>query len=237
MKTLLLRLDDACPKRDIFKWDKMESLLDKYNVKPLVGIIPACKDSAMDLYPKDEDFWTKRIPLWQQKGWVLAMHGYEHVFCTDKGGMNPINFRSEFAGESIELQRTKIRMGVNKLEQYGLKPKVFFAPAHTFDKNTLKALLEESDIRIISDVPANKPFTKYGITFIPQQSGKVRKLPFSVQTFCYHPNFMQDKDFELLETFLKTHSFSSFPLKETKRKPSLYDWLLMKIYYYWYKYK
>ena len=108
----------------------------------------------------------------------------------------------------------------------------FFAPAHTFDTNTIKALLQETNIRIISDVPANKPFTKYGMTFVPQQSGRVRELPFAVQTFCYHPNIMQDNNFNELEAFLQKHTFSTFPLEETNRKLSLYDFLLMKIYYW-----
>lgn len=232
MKILLIRLDDACPSRDIAKWDRMEALLDAYGVKPLVGIIPDCKDPAMKEYAEDSDFWLKRVPSWKEKGWAFAMHGYEHVYHTESGGINPVNRRSEFAGLSYEEQCVKIRGGVNRLRQYGIEPKIFFAPSHTFDKNTIKALLEESSIRIISDVPANKPFCKYGMTFIPQQSGRVRELPFAVQTFCYHPNIMQDADFERLESFLKTHSFSQFPMEETKRKPSLYDWILMKIYYW-----
>lgn len=44
MAKYILRLDDACEKRDIEKWDLMEQLLDQYNIKPLVGIIPHCED-------------------------------------------------------------------------------------------------------------------------------------------------------------------------------------------------
>ena len=232
MKTYLLRLDDACPKRDIAKWDKMESLLDKYGVKPLVGIIPDCKDPAFEKYPFDEKFWTERVLRWKEKNWTFAMHGYEHVFNTKNRGINPVNPRSEFAGLSFDEQLNKIQGGVCKLRENGIEPTVFFAPAHTFDKNTIKALLQETNIRIISDVPANKPFKKYGMNFIPQQSGRVRELPFTVQTFCYHPNIMEGKDFDELETFLQKHTFSAFPLEETKRRLSLYDLLLMKVYYW-----
>ena len=44
MAKYIMRLDDACPKRDVEKWDRIEDLLDKFNVRPLVGIIPDCKD-------------------------------------------------------------------------------------------------------------------------------------------------------------------------------------------------
>lgn len=115
MKTLLLRLDDACPKRDIAKWDRMEAMLDKYGVKPLVGIIPDCKDPAMDCYKSDERFWTERVPAWKAKGWSFAMHGFEHVYHTDRGGINPVNPRSEFAGLSFEEQCTKVWGGGTKI--------------------------------------------------------------------------------------------------------------------------
>ena len=231
MTRYIMRLDDACPKRDIAQWDRMESLLDKYGVKPLVGIIPDCKDPKMDQYVEDPDFWTKRIKSWQEKGWRFALHGYNHVFRSNCGGINPVNKRSEFAGIPYEEQKQMITDGVAILRSHGINPKVFFAPAHTFDENTIKALQEVSDIRIISDTPANKPYSKYGMTFVPQQSGNVRKLPFNMVTFCYHPNTTSEQEFICLEEFLKKNSFREFPLNEYSNKLSIFDKFLMGIYY------
>ena len=226
-----MRLDDACPKRDVVKWDRMECLLDKYGIRPLVGVIPDCKDPDMDLFEVDPDFWSTRVVNWQKKGWQLALHGYSHVFKTNCGGINPVNERSEFAGLPLDEQKKMIADGVSLLRNYGINPKVFFAPAHTFDENTIKALLEVSEIRIISDTPANRPYSKYGMTFVPQQSGRVRKLPFNTVTFCYHPNTMNEANFVLLEKFLKGNVFTDFPMDEISRKTSLLDNLLMRIYY------
>lgn len=222
--TYYMRLDDACEKRDIDLWDKMETLLDKYKVAPLVGIIPHCEDPMMEKYVRDEDFWN-RVDKWTQKGWVLALHGNTHVFCSEDGGLNPVNKRSEFAGLSLEEQRHKIKNGVEVLRSHDIDPKIFFAPAHTFDMNTLKALKEESNIRIISDTAANKPYSRWGFTFVPQQSGHVRKLPFNTVTFCYHPNTMQEKDFHILEVFLQQYHkyFKQFPVVETQRRYGLLD--------------
>lgn len=231
MPSYIMRLDDACPKRDIAKWDRMETLLDKYGVKPLVGIIPDCKDPDMDCYAEDVEFWTKRIRCWLSKGWQLALHGYNHVFRTECGGINPVNKRSEFAGVPYEEQRKMIANGVSVLRNHGVNPKVFFAPAHTFDENTIRALQEESDIRIISDTPASKTYSKYGMTFVPQQSGRVRKLPFNTVTFCYHPNTMNDNAFALLECFLQKNKFDEFPIEQVSRKISFIDKFLMRIYY------
>ena len=96
------------------------------------------------------------------------------------------------------------------------------------------ALKEESDIRIISDTIANDVYFENGFYFIPQQSGRVRKLPFKVVTFCYHPNMMKDEDFEELEIFLKgRHSnFASVQDMKLKERPiSNFDRILHAIYF------
>lgn len=230
MSKYIIRLDDACEKRNIENWNRMENLLDKYKVKPLVGIIPDCRDPMMDKYEYDNGFWDL-VDQWVHKGWVIAMHGYQHLYTTKCGGINPVNLRSEFAGESYETQKNKIKNGILILKSHGITPKVFFAPSHTFDENTISAIKEESDIRIISDTVANKPYVKDGITFVPQQSGTVRKLPFSVVTFCYHPNTMSDSDFYKLESFLQENTISPFPTDKAEKKMSFFDKTVRTAYF------
>lgn len=232
MSKYIMRLDDAAEKMDIEKWNRMEQLLDKYSVKPLVGVIPICKDPMMDKYETDNGFWDK-VHRWMNKGWSIALHGYEHVYCTEDGGINPVNQRSEFAGLPLEEQKRKIREGVKVFHEHGIDPEVFFAPSHTFDENTIEALKEESNIKIVSDTVANKPYSKYGMTFVPQQSGRVRKLPFDTVTFCYHPNSLTEKGFIELEDFLDTHAgrFISFQIIPTNRKTTIPDFLLSKTYF------
>lgn len=209
----------------------MEQILDKYGVKPLVGVIPHCEDPMMNQYEKDTEFW-KRVVSWISKGWIIAMHGYNHVYRTERGGMNPVNRRSEFAGEPLEVQKAKISKGVLIMREHGIDPQVFFAPSHTFDENTLIALKECSNIRIISDTIANDVYSQFGFTFVPQQSGRVRKLPFKTVTFCYHPNVMNDDEFVRLEKFLKRYkNYVPFPLEETTRKLSIVDLLLNRLYF------
>lgn len=232
MSNYILRLDDACEKRNRTNWDKMEELLDSYEIKPLVGIIPRCEDPMMEEYEFDEFFW-ERVSKWSAKGWTIALHGYNHVYSTDDAGINPVHARSEFAGESIEVQMKKIEDGVGTFRSHGIDPMVFFAPSHTFDDHTIIALKSRSNIKFISDTVANKPYAMNGITFVPQQSGRVRPLPFSVVTFCYHPNTMTENMFDELEQFLKKRKkkFISFPMKETERKKNLLDRILEKMYF------
>lgn len=232
MSKYILRLDDACQYRNLSNWDRIETLCDKYNVKPLVGIIPDCKDDYLLKLDKDNDFWNKTVVRWINKEWEIAMHGYNHVFTTNVAGINPVNARSEFAGVLFESQREMIKKGVSIFRKNGLDPLVFFAPAHTYDENTLKALKLETNIKIISDTPASNIYEMHGFTFVPQQSGHATRLPFRVITFCYHPNNMNEQDFNLLEDFMRKNKFVTFPLEQSKRKKSLYDRLINKIYFY-----
>lgn len=204
-KRYIIRLDDASEKRDIEKWDRIEELLDRYQIRPLVGVIPKCEDPMMEKYPIDADFWG-RVHSWQDKGWSIAMHGYRHVYDSNDGGINPVNSFSEFAGHPLEVQREKIRAGIKIFKEHDIVPKVFFAPGHTFDENTLSALKLESNIGIISDTIAWDMYSKNGFIFIPQQSGGVRWLPFNCVTFCYHPNTMYPQEYEDLGLFLDKYS-------------------------------
>lgn len=198
---LILRLDDAAHRMDVKKWERMEALLDMYHIRPLVGVIPDCRDPKMEKYPYDEMFWD-RVHVWERKGWSIALHGCHHVYDSESGGINPVNRLSEFAGHPYEVQAERIRTGYRILKSEGIEPKVFFAPGHTFDNNTLKAIRAESNIRIISDTIAWDIYQKDGFAFVPQQSGSVRRLPFATVTYCYHPNTMADGSFSELERFL-----------------------------------
>lgn len=211
----------------------MEKLLDKYEVKPIFGIIPKNGDeSLVSKYEQNPNFWSL-MHSWIDKGWTPAMHGYEHRYVTKEGGINPVNKRSEFAGLPYNEQTEKIRDGYRILLLHNVKPKIFFAPSHTFDENTLKAIKNETPIRIISDTVAWSVYKRGDFYFIPQQSGNVRKLPFKTVTFCYHPNTMNDKAYQELEKFImrhKTEFTCSTNLILNKRKKNLFDSILQRLY-------
>lgn len=232
MRRYLIRLDDACPTMNRQKWDRMEALLDKYSIKPMVGVIPHNEDEEQKIDQEEASFWEKVIS-WEKKGWAIALHGYSHCYTCDGGlkGLNPMWRRSEFAGLPLDAQRQKIRNGVAILKEHGVVPRYFFAPSHTFDENTLEALREESEIRIVSDTIGRFPYRYKDFWFIPQISGQCVKMPVGgVYTFCFHPNVMGDGSFEDLENFLKSHnddfiSFEEIDLNKYGEKQS-FDKLL-----------
>lgn len=206
-KKYLIRIDDACPTMDAKKWQRIENILDTYGVRPMVGIIPANEDTKQRIDVADTEFWAK-VKTWEKKGWAIALHGYDHCFISNAGmqGLNPLWERSEFAGVPLLEQKEKIRKGVDVFRENGIEPKYFFAPAHTYDENTLQALREESNIHIISDTIATKPYRKGDFIFIPQLGGHCAemKLP-GVWTFCLHPSVMTEENFVATERFLKAH--------------------------------
>lgn len=229
----IIRLDDASEYMDVKKWNRIEDVLDNYGIKPIVGIIPHNEDvTQVDKFGKNENFWEKAL-CWREKGWRIALHGYNHVFSTNEGGINPVNKKSEFAGVSINIQRQKIKEGFNILCDNNLKPDIFFAPAHTYDEITLKVLEEETDIRIISDTFANDIYYSDGFYYIPQQTGKIQKMPFKITTICLHPNTFSEERFSKLKSFIESNNhkiISANDIALSNRKISFLDKLLRKLY-------
>jgi predicted deacetylase len=214
----LIRLDDACETMDAHKWQRIEDILDKFNIKPMVGIIPNNQDSTLVIDKVDRSFWDK-VSNWQNKKWTIAMHGYDHVYVTQDGGVNPVHNRSEFAGLSLKEQEEKIEKACAIFKDKNLDVKYFFAPSHTFDDNTLRALYSKTAIRKISDTIAFFPYKKGEFVFFPQQFGYFREINIpGYWTFCFHPNAMKNDDYERIDLFIKKNQnrFSSFDEIETE---------------------
>lgn len=238
MKKYLIRLDDACPYMDRDKWGRAEDILSRYNIRPLVGVIPDNQDSKT-MIMEDDGRFQETIDRWKEKGWSFALHGYNHV-CGSQGGLkglNPFWKRSEYAGLPLEVQKKKIQEGLVKLRQYQIEPEYFFAPSHTFDSNTLETLRQDSQIRIVSDTIAFAPYRKGEFVFIPQVSGHCSKMSIpGIYTFCLHPNSMKEKDFVALDSFCKCFaknfiSFDSIRYDDITKGATFKDWLFKKIFF------
>lgn len=191
----LLRLDDASPFSDFTKWKAIEEILQRYKILPIVAVIPDNKDSDLLHQKSDPNFWNQ-IRDWDKKGWTIAIHGYQHKFHKVNYLQNIIPFysRSEFSGLSLLEQQEKIRKSREIFLKNGLNPKVWVAPGHAFDNNTLKALANETNIKIVSDGISLFPYQKKGFCFIPQQLWSVKKKKFGTWTICLHPDNMSEKE-------------------------------------------
>lgn len=185
----LIRVDDACPTMDREKWSLFEQIFDDLGIRPIVAVIPDNKDPKQMISEDDGSFWDV-VGRWKKKGWEIALHGYDHVYVTHEGGLVPLNKKSEFAGLPLHTQEEKIKAGIEIFRQHGITPRVWVAPSHTFDMNTLSALKEHSPIRVISDGLSYRPFQRYGFAWLPLQLWKVKPRAAGLYTVCYHPSAM-----------------------------------------------
>ena len=174
MRKILIRFDDICPTMDFIQFEKALNVLQTYNVKPLLGIVPDCKDPELQIEPYHEEFW-EYIRQLKNKGYKLAMHGYTHVYDSHKRGIVNIGFHSEFAGHTYQEQYEKIKKGIETLKANGIETDTFFAPSHSYDLNTLRAL-RENGFQYISDGMSTKPTLRKGIVCIPCRSAGVPKI-------------------------------------------------------------
>ena len=199
---ILIRLDDIAENMNWDLMSKSELLFEKYKIKPVLGVIPNNKDSELLSYPKKNDFW-EQVRIWKSKGWEIAMHGSTHVY--DKDTENKDYFghggKSEFCGHPIEIQMLKIKDGLKKFDSEKIKIRSFYAPNHTYDKNTLDAL-KNSGINEIIDGYGLMPYTENNIKFIPQLFYKLFSLPFGIQSTQIHLNYWKQKDFDNFEKFI-----------------------------------
>ena len=53
---ILIRFDDVAQNMNWDLMSKCESLFDKFNIKPVMGVIPNNKDEELLNYPKRENF-------------------------------------------------------------------------------------------------------------------------------------------------------------------------------------
>lgn len=207
MKGFILRLDDACKTMDWNRWDRITNVLDQYEISPILGIIPDCQDPELRINNTDEDDFWKWCCLMQNKGWIIAQHGYQHKLHQQnpkKNFQKAVETWTEFSGVSIEKQEKMVREGRNIMLRHGIIPTCFFAPCHTFDLNTIKVLQNVGGYDFVSDGYSFQPYIKEGMVFIPAPFDSFHVF-WGLQTFVLHPNNMCETEFDKCEIFLKAH--------------------------------
>ena len=144
----LLRFDDICPTMNGRVWAEIESILVERGLKPVLAVVPDNQDPVLQVDPPVADFWD-RVRAWQEWGWTIALHGYQHRYVSKNAGLVAVRKKSEFAGLPVETQREKLRRGMEIFEREGIRSRVWIAPGNAFDATTV-ALLPEFGINVIS---------------------------------------------------------------------------------------
>ncbi len=202
---ILIRFDDIAPNMNWEMMDRCQELLDRYNLKPVMGVIPDNKDAELLKYPKRENFW-QIIKNWKSNDWTIAMHGCSHLYDKETKKKDYFNYggKSEFCGHSYEDQLSKIKTGLEIFKKNKIKVETFFAPNHTYDQNTFKALKNSGIFKII-DGYGLMPYTIDGIKFVPQLFYKLLVFPFGIQSTQIHINYWNNNDFIIFKNFIETN--------------------------------
>ena len=162
---ITVRVDDITPDMDWKSFEAFLELFRRYQIKPLLGIVPDNRDQKLSIDSPAPDFYQKMKAL-QEEGFSLAMHGCYHIYKTKSGGCFPLNPQSEFAGRSRKEQEELLRTGKDLLEQKGIHTGIFMAPGHTLDKTTVK-ILKELGFTHITDGFGKAPYRRWGMTWLP----------------------------------------------------------------------
>lgn len=183
-------------------WAQVEKALLEFQVNPILAVVPDNQDKVLNVCDANKNFWNE-VRTWQQRGWTIGVHGYQHRFVTRDAGIVGINEFSEFSGLAYEEQSYNLRCALEIFEREGVKPEVWIAPGHSFDKTTVKAL-RFSGIKYISDGLYLFPWLDpLGVLWVPQQFWKFRWMPLGVWTVCQHFNSWTANDISKLRSDLK----------------------------------
>jgi hypothetical protein len=203
----IFRMDDITPTMDFGRFWAILGLFIRHGVQPLLGVVPDNRDPALNRDNPNPHFWNMLRELHERKLVEIAQHGYQHILASRPGAalLGPtlgIREVSEFAGESYLDQAFKISEGKRILRTYGITTRFWMAPNHSFDDNTLRALVDLG-FTAVTDGIALYPFLYRGLVFVPQQSWQPRWMPCGVQTICIHSNEITPADVKKIRLFLR----------------------------------
>ena len=231
-----MRFDDINHRMDWQRFLKIKNILEKYNIKSILGVVPDCKDYNL-MVANDFPNYFEYLRKYKSYGDAIAQHGYQHIYDSKVKGIFANSFNSEFAGHKFEKQLRKISKGKTILREELLWDPIFMAPAHSFDKETLKAL-RELDFNIVLDGYSLYPYIENNLIFIPQISSN--PLPIflpGISQLCIHINTISDKELERLIKFInKNHSrfISIYDISFNKKYINIIDknitFLLINVY-------
>jgi len=200
----LLRFDDLCPTVSD-RWRlRLLPLIREFQICPILAVVPDNRDPNLQLDSPDSTFWAAMREL-ESAGAAIGLHGYHHLSNSRGRSLVPLHRDSEFAGVPRGTQRHWICEGLRILRNHQLNPRIWVAPRHGFDVQTLEALREEG-VHMLSDGFAHVPFISEGMTWIPQQLWKPVEKSEGLWTICIHPNTASSAEIDHLRIFLRDHT-------------------------------
>jgi len=227
----LVRFDDICPTMNWRVWNRVEELLLRYEIQPILAVVPDNQDPALCVDGPESSFW-ERVRRWQARGWAIGLHGYQHQA---PGKVVTANGCGEFGGLPLEQQETKLRLALEIFARENVTADLWIAPFHSFDALTLAALCRV-DLCVACHGYYLWPHTdRRGIFWIPQQLWGFRRRPAGVWTVCHHHNAWGSAEISRFEEGLKKYrpaivDFGAIKKQYARRPKSLIDRVFPEVY-------
>jgi predicted deacetylase len=215
--SFIVRFDDICPTMNWSVWTRVEAALRDLDIRPIVAVVPDNRDPALRVAPERADFWD-RVREWQQLGWSVAMHGYQHLYSTSDAGILALNERSEFAGVPRATQISRIDSALRIFAEQKVRSSVWVAPGHSFDWTTIDCLRDRG-IDVISDGFFSRPVRHRGVIWVPQQLWRFRFMTAGLWTVCSHVNDWCDEAVSAFTSQLRAYRGAITSLSEVIGRP------------------
>ena len=205
MTQYIIRFDDINPNMDWEKFNQLKSIINKYKIKSILGVIPKCEDKTISKFPKYKNYFID-LQKMKSDGDLIAQHGYTHITDSKSKGLYGNEKRSEFSGLNYNDQYERIFKGKKILLKNRLWQPIFMAHVHTFDNTTIK-VLRKLDFKLITDGFSRYPYELNGIKLIPQISSMPLPtcLPL-ISQLCIHINNISDEKLKYLISFIEENN-------------------------------
>ena len=215
MAKYLIRFDDINERMDWKKFLVIKKHLEKYNIKSILGVVPNCKDESLMISKKKRNYF-EYLRGCKNYGDSIAQHGFVHKYDSISRGIYGNSKISEFAGHPYKKQLNKLQKGKTILENESIWEPIFMAPAHTFDRNTIRALKKLNFSKIL-DGFSLYPYRSFNLIFIPQISSKPlpRFIP-CISQLCIHINTISNKELNNLMNFIEKNHTKFIKLEQLK---------------------
>lgn len=205
MTYYVIRFDDINPRMNWQRFNKLKSIINKYKIKSILGVVPKCEDQSISKFTENKNY-ISHLQRMKADGDLIAQHGFTHIANSKYKNLFGMGGESEFAGLDYQTQYEKIYKGKNILIKNKLWQPIFMAPYHSFDKTTLK-VLRNLGFELLTDGFSRYPYKLYGMKFIPQLSSMPLPtyLPL-ISQLCIHINTINDAKLNILIGFIEKNN-------------------------------
>jgi len=232
MKKIIFRFDDIHPLMEKESFEFIISLSEKCASSILLCVIPENKDLSLVKRKRPIKYFWKTLFELEKKGVNIGLHGMHHFLRKSKNSILNVSRQSEYTGLSYEIQRGLITQGLIKLRKKGLNPNFFAAPAHGFDKITLK-VLKDIEFTNISDGYYPETCKKYDLNWVPLKTWSPNtRFIGEHNTVCFHLNKKNIEKVKvgILDIINKKNNVSFDSIIKSSREPKNKDHFINFLY-------